>query len=197
MPFDRLAGALGRQHDREEFGIDLVAHAERAADVVRADAEFLRRKPDHAGQRVLACREMPCVGMQTLVGLVRRVVERGAGLRLHRIAGDALRVQRDAHDMRRVLEARLGAVAIAVLVVERQIVGPVVVDRRGARGKRGARGHVDRQVLVFDRDRARPRPARWHRSSRRSARPARRRSARGRSQARCGTARAATSRRRP
>ena len=43
-PFHRPAGPLGRQHDGEKLRIDLVAHAEGAADIDRADAEFLRRR---------------------------------------------------------------------------------------------------------------------------------------------------------
>ncbi len=83
--------------------------------------------------------------------IIRRAVERGAGLRLHRAAGNPLRVQLDAHHMRRVLEARLGAVAVAVFVVEGEVVGILLVQRHRALGQRGARLHRDGQVLVLDR----------------------------------------------
>ena len=83
---------------------------------------------------------------------VCRVVERDAGLRLHRIAGDALRAQADPHDMRRLGKSWLGARPIAVFIVERQIVGQLLVQADGAVSDRLAGLDHDRQVLVFDLD---------------------------------------------
>ena len=150
-PPHRLAGPLGRQHDREKFRIDLVAHAEAAADVGGADAEFLRWKSGDLRQRRFQIAG-PLGRDANLERFIRGVIERDAGFRLHRIAGNPLRVQLDANDMGRLGKSRLGGLPVAVLVVERQIVGQFVMHTDGAFGDGIARRDQRRQIFVFDRD---------------------------------------------
>src|SRR5262249_28073598 len=121
--------ALGGKHDGNELGINFVPDAEAAAHVGGVDAKFFRREAHDAGQRTFyvggALR-----GNAKLKHLTRRVVGRNAGLRLHGIAGNPLRVKLDPDDMRGLRESRLGACSVAVLVVERQIFRPFLLHAR-------------------------------------------------------------------
>ena len=126
-------------------------HAEAAADIDCTDAEALRAKPGDVRKRGFEIR-CPLAWQAQLVQFTGRVVDGDAGLRLHRVAGNPLRVQVDAHDMRRVGKSRLGAPPIAVFIVERQVVGHVLVQRDGAVSDSLAGLDHDRQVFVFDLD---------------------------------------------
>ena len=150
-PFHRPSRLLGGQHQRQEFRVDLVPHAEAAADIDRADAEALRAKAGDVRKRGFDIR-CPLAWQAQLVRFTGRVVDGDAGLRLHRVAGNPLRVQVDPHDMRRVGKSLLGAPPIAVFIVERQVVGHVLVQRDGAVGDGLAGLDHDRQVFVFDLD---------------------------------------------
>ena len=150
-PLHRLARPLGGEHDGQEFGIDLVPDAEAAAHIGRADAKFLRRQPHDVGQRRLHIGGALSRNAQ-LERIVGRVVDRDAGLGLHRIAGNPLSVELDPNDVRGLPEACRGALAVAVFVVEREIVGHLVMQRDGAVGNGVTRLDHDRQVLVFDRN---------------------------------------------
>ena len=87
-----------------------------------------------------------------VVGSVAGIVGRHAGLRLHRIAGDALRAQLDAHDVARTGESRIGGRAVAVLVFHRDVSGHVGVNRgRRCRERVLGLGH-SRQVSIVDGD---------------------------------------------
>ena len=61
-------------------------------------------------------------------------------------------MQLDANDVRGLRKSRLGAVAVAVLVVERQIVRQFLMQSDGAVRDGGARIDENRQILIFDRD---------------------------------------------
>jgi hypothetical protein len=151
-PLHRLAELARGEHERAVLGIRLRADAESAADVVRVDADLLRR---HAGD----CREIGQHERQALRAGVNveafgiRVVRDEAGLRLHRRAGDARGVERQPSDVRRRGERRLGSLLVAVHIVEGKVARDLVVQLRCPRLERGARIHHRRQVAVFDVDR--------------------------------------------
>ena len=143
--------ALGGEQQREELRIDFVAHAEAAADVVGVDAELGGVEPGDGRQRRLDVRD--ALGRAIQIERVQRgVVVRHAGLRLHRIAGDALRGDFDADDVRGLGERLLDRILAAVLVFEAEVVRHVVVDARRAGFQRGGGIDHHRQVLVFDDD---------------------------------------------
>ena len=150
-PTHRLAGALCGQQHRQELRIDFVAHAKAAADVVGVDAELGCVEAGDRSKRGLDVRDALGRAVQ-IVHVHRGVVARQAGLRLHRIAGDALRGDADADDMRRLGECLLGAGAVAVFVFEAQVVGHLVVDAWRRCLQRLVRIDHDRQILVFDLD---------------------------------------------
>src|SRR5262245_21015516 len=100
--------ALGGEHDGQELGIHFVPDAEAATHVGGMDTELFRREAHDVGQRTLyvggALR-----GDAKLEHLALRVVGRNAGLRLHGIAGNPLRMNLDPDDMSGLRESRLGA----------------------------------------------------------------------------------------
>ncbi len=150
-PAHRLAGALRRQQNREELRVDFIAHAEAAADVVGVDAELGRVEAGDRSERGPDVRDALGRAVQ-IVHVRRSVVARQTGLRLHRVAGDALRGDADADDVRRLGKRLLRAGAVAVLVLEAQVVGHLLVHAGRRRLQRLARIHHDWQVLVFDLD---------------------------------------------
>ena len=84
--------------------------------------------------------------------VARCIVGGDSGFRLHRIAGDALRPNLDAHHVSRRRHRRIGGLAIAVLVFERQIAGHLVVNAHRARGAGIGGFDQHRQVLVVHLD---------------------------------------------
>ena len=118
-----------------------------------------------------------------------RVVGDQARLRLHRIAGDALRMKRQAHDLRCPGEGFIDRRAAAVLVVDRQVARHFGMELR----RRLLRARPRHRPAPAGRDSrrrsARRRPAPPPRSPPRSAPPAPRRSAPApcASALRCGT----------
>ena len=150
-PFHGPAGPLGGEHHRQKLRIDFVSHAEGAADIGRADQKLLV-----AETRDLRQRRLQIAGALAwrpeLELLLGGVVLREAGLRLHRVAGNSLGAELDADDMRGAGKSLLGALPVAVFVIQRQVVGQFVVDAGGARSDALRRLDDDRQILVFDLD---------------------------------------------
>ena len=150
-PFHRPAERLRGEHQRAVFGVGVGAHAEPAADVARVEADLLDRvaedraqAAEHQRHALARCVEIERAG--------RGVVGGDRGLRLHRTAGEALRLQRHARDVRGLRERRLDLGLVAVLEVEREVARDPVVELRRARGERVVDLDQRRQIAILDLD---------------------------------------------
>ena len=152
-PFHRPAEHFARVQDADIFGIDRGLHAERAADIAGEHAHLLRPDAENIGAAGSSCRTRPGSGVQReCVALLRRIrpmAARGS------IAATTRRViaQRQLRDMRRLGEGGRDLLAVAVMIVERDIVRHVVVELRRARLRGFAR---TRSPPAAARYRARP-----------------------------------------
>ena len=98
-PAHRLAAALRRKQHCEKFWIDFVADAESAPDIVRVNAELASIETRDLRQRGFDVRNALRRNID-IVDIARGVMAHEAGLRLHRITGDALRGYFYLDDMR-------------------------------------------------------------------------------------------------
>ena len=81
-----------------------------------------------------------------------RVIFCDAGFGLHRIAGDARGVEREFGDVRSARERFFGLGAVAVFIIEGEVVFDIVVEKRSAGLQRFLGVQYDRQVFVFNLD---------------------------------------------
>ena len=129
-PFHRPAGHPRRQRQGHMLRIRWATDAEAAADILRADANALRRQPALRGHAVAHCRHALSAGPQ-----IQRlaVPARERSFRLHRIADDPAAGQRQPHDKRGGGEGGVGRGLIAVVEIEAEVAGHGLVDRPAPR----------------------------------------------------------------
>jgi hypothetical protein len=132
------------------FGIDRGLHAERAPDIAGDDMHLARLHAQDRGHHAAHAHH----------ALGRRVerepsvlVERDRCARLHRIDHDAAVDELEPGDMRGLGKRLRHARAVAVVIVERDIVGHVVVEQRRARACRFFRIGDRGQGIDVGRDR--------------------------------------------
>ena len=82
----------------------------------------------------------------------RRIVRADDAARLHRVGDDAVIVERQAHDMRRLGEGGIGRGNVAVTPVQAEIARRLVGDERRVDGKRRCGRRHRRKRRVIDRD---------------------------------------------
>ena len=131
-PFHRPAQQLGAQQQRSVLGIDLALHAERAADIAGQHAHLVGRHVQHVARQAAAHAhhalaadvQRPALGLG-IVGADRRA-------RLHGIDDDAVGDDLQPRDVGGLGEGLLHRFGVAVVEVERQVAGDVVVDLRRA-----------------------------------------------------------------
>jgi hypothetical protein len=113
------------------FGIIEVLHPERAADIGGEDADLLRRYVENARHDRLVAGHALGRNLQR-VALARLVVSPKRDARLHRHHGDAGVDDVELRHMRRAGEGRVDPGGVAVVIVERDVVGDVIVELRRA-----------------------------------------------------------------
>ncbi len=135
-----LVGPLHRHPERARrmqradiFGIDRGLHAERAADIAGDDMDLGRLDAHHLGHH--AAHPHHALG-----GRIKRkapvLVLRQRGARLHRIDHDAVVDEPQPRHMGGPPERLRHQRAVAIVIVERDIVGDVIVEKRRARPHR-------------------------------------------------------------
>ena len=133
------------------FGIVDVLHAERAADIGGQDANLVVRHVEDLRQRHLVAGDALGRNLQR-VALARLVVGRQRHARLHRHHGDAGIDDVELGDMRGAGECGLDLGGVAIVIVERDVVGDVIVElRRAGLGGFGGVGHGGQRLdIEFD-----------------------------------------------
>ena len=131
-PFHRPAQHLRRVRDAGIFGIVHVLHAERAADIGGQDANLVVRHVQDFRERDLVAGHAlgRHLHRKALAGLV---VGRQRHAWLHRHHGDAGVDDIDLGHMRGCGKRRIDPGGIAIVIVERGVVGDVVIELRRAR----------------------------------------------------------------
>ena len=148
-PLDRAPKQLRRQKQSGEFRINLVAHAEATADVVSVNANLVRRDTSNVSEAAADVGH-PLGWQVNVIDAGSRIERRNAGLRLHRIAGNTLRVECNACHMRGVGERRLDRRERTVLVFHGEVARHVRVQYRRAGRERCLRVDHSRQIAIVD-----------------------------------------------
>ena len=130
-PFHRTAQRLRRVQDAGIFGIVDVLHAEGAADIGGQDADLVVRYIQDLRQRHLVAGDALGRNLQR-IALVRLVEGRQRHARLHRHHGDASVDDIELRDMRGAVEGRVDPGGVAIVIIERDVVGDVLVKLRRA-----------------------------------------------------------------
>ena len=151
-PFHRTAEQFRGVQDADVFRIDRRLHAERTADVAGEDVHLVRRGLHGAGHAGLQPHHALADRMQR-VALFGLVVFADGGAGLHRV-DDQPRVENfQLHLVRGAGEGGGHLLGVAVVIVERDVVGDILEDRR--RAVRVRLGEVDhhgqRLDVEFDR----------------------------------------------
>ena len=126
-PLDGFSEHLGRVHQRAILRIRLRADAEAAADVARMQADALGGRAGNRGE-VRQHHRHALRARVHVVRIGRRVVDRDAGLRLHRIARHTRAVEREPGNVRGLGKGLGGRLFIAVDVVEGQVARHALVQ---------------------------------------------------------------------
>ena len=106
-PFNGLADLFRRQHQRAIFRIGLAPDAKAAADIMRVHPQlFFRNFCAH--RKAVAHHRHSLRGNVEVVNAAFGIVENDSRLRLHRVARDAPRIQRQPRHMRGACESSVG-----------------------------------------------------------------------------------------
>ena len=147
-PFHRPAQRLCRMQDAGIFGIVQVLHAEGAADIGGEDAHLLRRDVQDLRHDRLVAGHALGRHLQG-VALARLVVMAERDPRLHRHHGDAGVDDIELCHVRGAGKGRLDPGGVAIVVIERHVVGDVVIKLRRARlGRLRGIGHGRQRLDV-------------------------------------------------
>ena len=151
-PLDRAAErARGMQH-ADIFGKRRRLHAERAAHVRRQDADLLRLDLEDL-RHVAAQAEHALRGRMQREAPARRIVDADRRARLHGAHHHATVDELDARHMRGLGEGGLDLLAVAVVVIERDVTRHIVIEQRGVRAHRLVRPGDGGQLIDVELDR--------------------------------------------
>ena len=130
-PFHRAVQRLRRVQDAGIFGIIDVLHPERAADIGGEDADLFRRHVEDPRKHRLVAGDALGRNLKgvALGGLVERSKCRA---RFHRHYGDAVIDDVELGHMGGARKRRIDLGGVAVVIVERDVVGDVLVELRRA-----------------------------------------------------------------
>ncbi len=150
-PLHRTPDLACRIKDRGILRIALRLHAKAAADIVGQHADRGERHLEHAlGQQLAHDRDALCRSDQR-VFLLRLVPHADAGARLERDRRKARVVEPHALDVGRACEGGIRGGSVSVGPVERDVAGPLLVDRDSAAGGRAQHIGGGRELFEIDR----------------------------------------------
>ncbi|MGY4313746.1 hypothetical protein ACVWW1_003049 [Bradyrhizobium sp. JR3.5] len=151
QPLYGTAELARRMRDAGVFGIVEILHPERAADIAGEDADLVGGHVEQARQdRLVAGDALGRHLQREAFGLL--VVMRQRDARLHRDHGDAGVDDVELGHMRGGGERRLDPGGVAIMIVERDVIGDVVIELRRARLGRFGRIRHRGQRLDIDLD---------------------------------------------
>ena len=150
-PFHRSFQQSRCQEQGRELRIDLVAHPKPAADVLGVNTDLLARDASHMGKS--AAHVGHALGREVdVVDTGRRIIGGKAGLRLHRVASDALRIEGETRHAGGARERSLDRSECAIFVFHGEIAGNVGMQLRRARCERIARVNRCWKIAILDDD---------------------------------------------
>ena len=130
-PFDRLAEHAGGMQQADIFRKDRNFHAERPADMARADMHFFGCYAQDGRQIGPHAENALTIGVQCIIPRAR-IIGGNSGTRLHGRHNNAVVTQSEACDMGCFLEGCRDFVAVAPMIINGDIVGDSVIKQRRA-----------------------------------------------------------------